>query len=81
MMKGVMMMPIANSANEKSQKKRIGLKKVEDSATSEGKTIEQQMQMQSPNSSTLNLENMKKTQSLHYVARGGAGNASGANSP
>jgi hypothetical protein len=77
-MKGLMMVPIASSVVDKSQKKRIGIKKVDESA--DAKTIEQQMLMQSPNSSTLNLENMKKTQSIHYVARG-AGNGSGANSP
>lgn len=64
-MKGLMMVPIANSVNEKSQKKRIGIKKGMDES-SDAKTIDQQMLIQSPNSSTLNLENMKKTQSLHY---------------
>ena len=70
-----MMVPIANSAVDKSQKKRIGMKKVDESA--DAKTIEQQMLMQSPNSSTLNFIS---SQSIHYVARG-AGNGSGANSP
>jgi hypothetical protein len=53
-----------------SQKKRISLKKLEEEYC---KTIEQ---ICSPNSSTLNLENMKKTQSLHYMRAG-----SGASSP
>ena len=53
-----------------SQKKRISLKKLEEEYC---KTIEQ---VGSPNSSTLNLENMKKTHSLHYMRAG-----SGASSP
>ena len=53
-----------------SQKKRISLKKLEEEYC---KTIEQ---VGSPNSSTLNIENMKKTHSLHYMRAG-----SGASSP
>ena len=53
-----------------SQKKRISLKKLEEEYC---KTLEQ---VGSPNASSLNLENMKKTQSLHYMRAG-----SGASSP
>jgi hypothetical protein len=53
-----------------SQKKRISLKKLEEEYC---KTLEQ---VGSPNVSSLNLENMKKTQSLHYMRAG-----SGASSP
>jgi hypothetical protein len=60
----------SNSHLTASQKKRISLKKLEEEYS---KTIEQ---IGSPNSATLNLENMKKTQSLHYVRGGGSGASS-----
>ena len=60
---------IADGSSYSNQKK-INLKKLEEEYC---KTLEQ---VCSPNSSTLNLENLKKTQSLHYMKA-----MSGANSP
>jgi hypothetical protein len=52
-----------------SQKKKMSLKMLEEEYC---KTLEQAC---SPNSSTLNLENMKKTQSLHFM-KASSGNTS-----
>lgn len=56
--------------NQAPQQKKISLKKLEEECS---KTLDQAI---SPNSSTINLENLKKTQSLHYMKA-----ASGTSSP
>ena len=53
-----------------SQKKKLPMKQLDEEYC---KTLEQ---IGSPNASSLNLENMKKTQSLHYMK-----SASGDHSP
>ena len=68
-----MMQPIVANPNDNltaTQQKKISLKKLEEEYS---KTLEQAV---SPNSSTINLENLKKTQSLHYMKA-----SSGTNSP